>query len=248
MTTKPASPVDSHAPSYVLPTQKRSAPDVIVVPPRAESGLLHRSSGSRVLGDRFLALAECQQQFLAELRARLTVLDGAIAEDSRARLKGALRDVVHVLDWCDSVQTDLELDSRRVAAGLEPIDLLELCGDVVAAIPEAGPIHVTGGIATPWWGEAAQLAAAVRHGLQLVVERTGGVGARQVEVGATDGSPWIRITGSGEPGDSVEVDSVRRFRQAVASLDARVVPDAMGPGGTGLVLHLPAAATEVGAS
>lgn len=239
MTTKPSAPVESLASSYVLPAPKRPSPDVIVVPPRAEVSIDRGAGSVRTLGDRFLALAECQQQFLAELRSRLEGLDAAIAEDSRAQLKGALREAVQVLDWCDSVQVDLQTDSRRAASGQEPLDLATLCRDVAVNAAEGAEVHVSGHAALPWWGEATVLAEVVRLGLALVAERTGGNGVRRIEVGATDGRPWIRIAGAGEPGDSVEVTSVRRFRQAVSRADIRVVPDMLGPGGAGFVLLLP---------
>lgn len=221
----------------------------MVIVPRADGDLERGSRVAQLLGDRFLALAECQQEFLAELRVRLTALDSAIAEDSRARLKGALRDAVDVIDWCDAVQADLKNDSRRAASGQEPLDLLGLCSDVVAAVSGRGEIQVTGQANNLWWGNAGHLADAVRQGLALVAERTGGAGARLVEVGVADGAPWIRIAGHGEPGEDLEAEAIRRFREAVGRVAARVVPDALGPGGAGFVLKLPVdgAASPAGA-
>jgi len=239
MTTKPSTPIAPSTTSYVLPAPKRQTPDVIVVPSRVGAALERGGQVARVLGERFLALAECQQQFLGELRSRLQALDGAIADDSRAQMKGALREVTAVLDWCDSVQADLHEESRRAAAGCEPLDLGAVCVDVVASFDGGAEIDLVGGTAVRWWGEAAPLHEALRHGLLLVAERTGGVGQRRIEVGATDGVAWIRVSSTGEPGDSLEVDSVRRFRAAVTRLGARVVPDALGPGGAGFVLLLP---------
>jgi hypothetical protein len=192
------------------------------------------------LGERFLAFAECQQQFLAELRARLEVLDGAIAEDARARLKGALRGALDVLDWCDAVQVDLAAESSWAAAGLEPLDVAEVCR-AVAAEPSShvGDMRVTGQASRPWWGEAALLAAALRQGLHLVSERVGGGGLRHIEVGEQESGQWIRVAGYGEPCDGAEPTTVQSFRRAVESLRARIVPDALGPGGAAFVLHLP---------
>ena len=238
MTTKPASPIAPPAPSYVLPAPKRATP-VIVVPPRVATAGDRGSDVARALGERFLAFAECQQQFLAELRTRLEALDVAITDASRAQLKGALREVTAVLDWCDSVQVDLQTESRRAAAGQEPSDLAALCREVAASLAGGGEIDVVGQGTSHWWGDAAALRDAIRHALTLVAERTSGIGGRRLEVGSTDGAPWVRIWSSGEPGDSLEVDSVRRFRLAVGRLGIRVVPDALGPGGAGLVLLLP---------
>jgi len=50
----------------------------------------------------------------------------------------------------------------------------------------------------------------------------------------------IRVVSSGDPREPVDPDSVYRFRQAVEQLGARVRPDVLGPGGSGLVIELPA--------
>lgn len=239
MTTKSSTSTAPSASSYVLPAPKRPTPDVIVVPSRMGAALERSGQVARVIGERFLALAECQQQFLGELRNRLEVLDGAIADDSRAQMKGALREVTAVLDWCDSVQADLQEESRRAAAGREPLDLGAECADLVAGFAGGNDIDVVSTAATRWWGDAKALHEAVCHGLTLVSERTAGQGRRRIEIGTAEDSAWIRIASSGEPGDSLDVDSVRRFRGAVTRLGARVVPDALGPGGAGFLLVLP---------
>ena len=98
MTTKPTDVVEPAASRYVLPGRKRAASDVIVVHPSAGARFEQGGRVARPLGDRFLMLAECQRQFLGELRSRLEALDGAIAEDARARLKGSLREALGVLE------------------------------------------------------------------------------------------------------------------------------------------------------
>jgi hypothetical protein len=241
MSTKPADLAVSPSSTYVLPGRKRAGADVIVVPPTDGEAFARGGRLAHSLGDRFLALAECQQQFLAELRSRLDALDGAIAEDSRARLKGALRGALDVLDWCDAVQVDLTTESSWAAAGLEPLNLVEVCR-AVAAEPgsHVGEVKVGGVASRPWWGEAGLLATAVRRGLHLISERIGGVGFRQIEVADEGGAYTIRIAGFGEPGDGVESATVQAFRQAVDRLRGRVVPDELGPGAAAFVLQLPA--------
>jgi hypothetical protein len=241
MTTKPTDVVEAPASNYVLPGPKRTTPDVIVVQPSSAARFEHGGRVARSLGDRFLMLAECQQEFLNELRSRLEAIDEAMAEDSRARLKGSLREAIGVLAWCDAVQADLVQDGQRAAGGFEPIDLEELSAAVAAeGTGNDGSVLVTGHAGNPWWGDSKVLAETIRAGLDLVSERTGGMGLRHIELGTTDLSPWIRIAGAGEPGDGVEVRSLERFRRCVTLLGARVTPDALGPGGAGLVLHLPA--------
>ena len=241
--TKPLDVLDSLAAEYVLPSPPRGASELVVVPTRAEpfAGLRRGGDVARAIGDRFVALTECQQQFLAELRERLGTLDAAIAEDSRARLKGALRDAFHVLDWCDAVQSDLQTDGRRAAAGAEPIDVAALCGEVAAATGAGDAVQVAGRLPGRWWGEASALATVLDLGLRLVSERTGGLGRRFLELGGDGEQPTVRIVSYADPAEGVDPASVRRFRQAVERLGARVVPDALGPGGSGFLLLLPLA-------
>lgn len=240
MSTRSADVAAQSSSPYVLPGRKRGGADVIVVPAGGE-GFARGGRVAHHLGERFLALAECQQQFLGELRSRLETLDVAIADDARARLKGALRGALDVLDWCDAVQVDLATESSWAASGLEPLDLGEICR-AVAAEPSShvGDLRVTGEASRPWWGQAALLAAALREGLHLISERVAGNGPRQIEIGEDESGQWIRVAGYGEPGDGVEPTTVQSFRRAVESLQGRVVPDALGPGGAAFVLHLPA--------
>ena len=240
MTTRPARVADPKASPYVLPALRRGTGDFIVLPTRSGAGLERGARVARSLGGRFQAFADCQQQFLAEMRLRLQALDTAIAEDSRAQLKGAVRGALDVLDWCDVVQGDLQTESAWAASGFEPVDVNEI---VQAVAAEAGTadndVRVGGHLGRSWWGDAALLAEVVRQGLALVAERTGGLGSRRIEVGSVDGGAWVRIAGSGEPTDGPDGVAVQRFRQVVERLGARVVPDALGPGGAGLVLLLP---------
>ncbi|MBL8726999.1 MAG: hypothetical protein JNM25_01120 [Planctomycetes bacterium] len=241
MSTRSADVTAQSSSPYVLPGRQRAGADVIVVPAAAGEGFARGGRVAHHLGERFLALAECQQQFLGELRSRLEALDAAIAEDARARLKGALRGALDVLDWCDAVQVDLAAESGWAAAGLEPLDLGEICRAVASEPgPHVGDLQVTGHAGRPWWGQAAVLATALREGLHLISERIGGSGLRQVEIGEDESGQWIRVAGYGEPGDGVEPATVQSFRRAVASLQGRVVPDVLGPGAAAFVLHLPA--------
>jgi hypothetical protein len=240
MTTTHAS-TEQRADPYVLPAARRPPAEVIVVQPVQGAALMRGGDVARALGDRFSSLAECQQQFLGELRERLEAIDSAAADDSRARLKGSLREALRVLDWCDAVQSDLANDSRRAATGFEPIRLADIARLVAAEPTEHdGVIHVAGEAVNPWWGSAVELAELIRLGLTAVSERTGGTGSRVVEVGSIDGAPWIRIAGAGEPGRGLAPATLERFRRSADQLGARVVPDVLGPGGAGLVLHLPA--------
>ncbi len=241
MTTDRPAILPSEAAEYVLPVPPRTAGEVVVVAPRRDLAASLRRGGevARALGERFLALAEGQQCFLAELRERLVALDGSIAEASRAQWKGGVHDVLAVLDWCDAVQGDLLRESGLAAAGAELIDVVALCEEIAAqASTDEQPVLVTGSCANGWWGSAVALADLIRSGLGLLTERTQGVGARCVEVSASDGVVKLLLRSAGEPGDGVDADSIRRFRQAAAALGASVRPDGMGPGGAAMMIEI----------
>lgn len=228
---------------YVLPVPPRPAGEVVVVGSPHDPAIALRRGGevARTLGDHFLALAECQQLFCSELRERLQQLDTAIAEATRAQLKGAVRDVLHVLDWVDSVQADFAVSSRRAAAGAEPVDVADVCAAIAAQSRALQrQVDVAGALVRPWWGEAAALHEVVRAGVALVVERTGGVGAIRILVEEGEQGPQVCVASSAEPVDGVDAASVVRFRTAVERIGGRVRPDAMGPGGAGMVIELPA--------
>jgi len=228
---------------YVLPTRPRPAGSLLVVPTREATNMgLHRRTGevAQRLGERFLLLAECQQQFLGELRSGLRALEGAVVEDARIRLQASVRSAIAVLDWCDTLQADLLAEAQRAARGWQPIDLGEACREAATGVEGNGiAVLVSGQTAQPWWGDAGRLAVAIQAGLSVVAERTGGQGTIQVEVGGTSAQANVRIAGTGEPGEQVDSASVRAFRNAVERLGATVVPDALGPGGAGLILELP---------
>ena len=242
MTTEPPSVLDQGTAEYVLPAPPRATGEVVVVAPRADQNSVWRrgSDVARTLGDRFLALVETQQIFAAELRERLLGLDQSIAEAPRAQWKGAVRDLLGVLDWGDAVHADLLQEARLAATGAEPIAVEDLCQEVAAHVQTATqPVFVRGQTSRAWWGAAPALAELVRQALGLVGERTSGIGARSVEISEAQGCVAIAISGVGEPADAVEADSVARFRRAVEQIGAVVRPDGMGPGGAGLRLELP---------
>jgi hypothetical protein len=241
MSLNPTSVVVPESSEYVLPTRPRPAGEVVVVADHRDVGasLRRGSEVARQLGERFLAMAESHELLAAELRARLESLDGAITEASRAQLKGAVRDVLAVLEWSDAVNADLVREGRLAAEGKEAIDVTDLCTAVASEhqTPEQ-PIHI-GGQCLPWWGSAPLLAEALGLAIDLVGERSQGVGARSVEVANEVGQVLITIRASGEPADRVDPATIERFRRAAAELGASVSPDATGLGGTGIVLQLP---------
>lgn len=228
---------------YVLPSPPRGTGEIVVVAPPGDgaSSLSRGAEVARRLGARFAALGESQQLFLGELRERIVAIDGVVAEASRAQLKGALGELLAVLDWCDAVQADTLQDAARAADGEEPIELGAFAEDVV--VPRLGldrPVLVTGRTNLPVWGRASQFADLIRHGVELLAERAAGQGAIGIDIDDAAGAPRIRFSALGEPADAIEPAVVRRFRATVDVLGATVLPGEHGVGGTECVVELPA--------
>ena len=114
MSNEPA-PTSALAPEsggYLLPTARRRPGGFVVDGSGALPG-----GGVAAFAQKTLLHAECLQQLLAEVRDRLRQLDAATTEDSRARLKGAVRELTGVVDWCDAVQAALSTDAAEHGAG-----------------------------------------------------------------------------------------------------------------------------------
>ncbi|MCB9885521.1 MAG: hypothetical protein H6838_08515 [Planctomycetes bacterium] len=229
---------------YVLPKPPRGGEvPLTIAATSSASASLRRAEAARQLGARSLALVECQQQFLAEVRERLEGLDIAIAEDSRARLKGAVRATVEVLDWCDAVQRDLQRETQFACQGWLPHDLASFCAELAAA-QTGGQVLVAGTTATAWWGDGAVLATLLAAGIELVRERTSGQGAVLLEVADAEGVHTVRIASSADAVEDVDPASATRFRALADRLGAAVMPDRLGVAAPGMVVRLPASAAE----
>ncbi|MBM3973276.1 MAG: hypothetical protein FJ301_04160 [Planctomycetes bacterium] len=233
--------------NYVLPAKAplaapRLAGDRAVVSPQRDLNAAFRrgSDVAKALGERFLAAAENHRVFLDELRQRIQALDGAIAEATRAQIKGALHGVLDILGWCDAAEGDVLANARLAATGAEPIDVAALCEEVAQQHTTSDrPIYVHGSTSVAWWGSAAALAETVRQALALVAERTQSAGARSLEVRETPAGVQIECAAAGAPGYGVESASVDRFRRAVGATGGAVLPGAQGAGSAALVIALP---------
>lgn len=252
MTTDHNPVLDPADTSYVLP-QPQPSPhieqhegqghgEVIVVGGQQArtAALLRGQAVARSLGQRFQVQADSLTQFLAEVRDRLESLDAAIAEDSRAQLKGAVREIGSVVDWCEAVRSEFAYECEQACAGHEPIQLGELCREIALdQHSSSSPITAVVDRDLMWWGSTAALANLVQNALVLVSERTRGNGARSIELQNDDGVPNIRVRSNGEPADTVDPNTVTKFRAATEHVGATVVPDELGAGGAGLVIRLP---------
>lgn len=224
---------------YVLPKPGRQARDFIATPPRGPR--YREGEVARTLGARTLALLECQERFLGELRDSLVEFEADLGEATRARLQGRVRTALSVLDWCDAVHGDLHQETQWAVRGLQPIDLLSFCRGAAGEAAHEGDVTVRGERERAWWGDSALLADAVAAAIELVRARATASPSISIEILGTGDAAGLRFAGLGEPSTEVDPGCIERFRSAANRLGGRVVPDVQGPAGTGLVLELPSA-------
>ena len=206
---------------FVLPQPPRSrGPVLFGAEPNGGGAVLlqHAAAGLPVAGRRMLTLLECQDLFLAEVRARLRELeaDPLAATDVQSRVQG----IGAVLDWCDTVQADLLIESRRAAAGEQLVDLRSLCDDAVHQLRNSHPevaVEVHGAPAAVW-AEVLQIGEVVQSALVIAADRIGGHGGLTVEIDGTAGSPRLWIRGRGEPVALTNVHALERFRAAATAM------------------------------
>ena len=224
---------------YVLPSPPRGqrAP-LTASAPSGAARPLDAAGVATAIGARFQVQADSLEGLLAEVRGRLEHLDAAIAEDSRAQLKGAVRELGEVVGWCAALQESLADEAARAARGEEPLDLPALCQQVVAASESEEPIHVIAQRPVTCWGQRRATRRLIEQALALVSARTGGRGLRCVEIDWQGDAPVLRIRSQGEPGSELSSEQVGAFRAAAEGAQVRVAPDEHGPGGAGLLLTL----------
>lgn len=240
MTTDPNLVLDPATGSYVLPAPPRGRSLITEGEETEATSAFQAVTVARAIGERFQVTAQSLEMLLLEVRERVQVLDQAIAEDSRAQLKGAVREIAKVLDWCDAARTEIAIDSSKAVAGFEPIDVVALCNQLATAHEGlTDPIAVIARHDLTCWANRGQLMHVVQKALAVVWARTGGQGLRCLETEWRDSIPAIRVCSRGEPCDGIDPNLVEDFRQAVENAGIIVIPDDLGPGGAGLVLRLP---------
>lgn len=230
--------VDVASGEYVLPAPPRGQRAQLTTSGAVASARPAAAGGvATAIGARMQVQVESFDGLLAEVRSRLERLDAAIAEDSRAQLKGAVREVGEVVDWCHALQESLRAETARAVAGEEPLDLPALCQQVVAVCDAAAPVHVIAHRPVTCWGKRAPTRSLIERALDLVAARTGGRGLRCLEIDWQDDVPVLRVRSQGEPGGDLRPEVVSAFRDAAARAGAVVAPDEHGPGGAGLLLR-----------
>jgi hypothetical protein len=252
-TRTPATPTPPNTPpnDVVLPpgSRRRAAarrPGTLVVRPEIPpTGALSRRQIAALpaLGQRLLVLGEGNQQWITEIRRLAQDLATAAPDGSRARIASLANEVTEVLEWCDESQAELQAEARAACDGLQAVDLLGLCDDVLHDRGPAGEgreIRLLGNAVHTVWGSIEALGELVRIGIELVDARTGGLGDIAIEVGEDAGGPFVRIQGLGrgrlEPAECL----VEAFRRAALAAGAEVRPDATSDDGAGLVIAVAA--------
>lgn len=198
----------------------------------------------RAVGARLEPLLECLERFFGESRGVLEDLSEAVADAARASLAERVRVLSEILDWSRAVAAELETETRLARGGYREVDvhdlLAEMAGQVEAYYPGVR-VTVRAATGTSWVrGRAADLAEAFFLALSSCACRIGARGALTVEIEGGGGRVQVRILGHGQPHEVQLGEAAARLRELlVARHGARILPDRLGPGGTGITLDLP---------
>jgi hypothetical protein len=211
-------------------------------------GRIARSGGQRAL----MASAERIAPKLQSLTALFDELDTAVgdveetAQDgTRVRLHSKTRVVRDILDWVAANATDLRQEIQGMRDGFEVQDLFELAhevhGQVEAFFPHVrvnlSPVEGSDPLC---WGRGTDLMEALFSAIVIVVHRIGGRGSVSLQVIGTENEARIRILGLGEPRVISAPEEMARIREVLVEQHrGRIVPDALGVGGAGVIIALP---------
>jgi hypothetical protein len=210
-------------------------------------GQVARSGGESALregADRLALRLQSLQRFFAEILPGLDDLEEEVVEGSRARLTGRLRVIRDIVDWMQATGRDLEVELDGMAAGFRLVDAEELCQEIQGQVESFFPnlrVNVAA-VDQPalCWGRATELAEGFFLAAVLTAHRIGGNGSVNFQFNSVDERLVVRVLGLGEPTQLAAPEPTRRFREIMVTHHrGHVVPDSMGPFGTGLVIELP---------
>ena len=232
----------------VAPEPAETPPPGLPLPnPPTSIAQVARRGGELALVDAGARLApklESLRCLMSELRHGLDDLDDAALDGARATLARRVSGVRDVVQWLDANVADLESTVAHQGLGFAPVDVYDLCGELRGQVESFFP-EIRINVAAPdaeatAWARGSDLAEGLFLGLVLTAHRIGGAGSVNLQFSRRESHLVLRIVGLGEP---VQVDApkqTRRFRDLIVGLHrGRVVPDSMGPFGTGYVLELP---------
>lgn len=225
---------------YVFPAPPRATGELIVTRDRLADPQRATATTARAFGTRMQSQAESLELLFGELRSRIDVLDASIADASAAQLKGAVRQLGEVLEWCEAVQQDLRDEAAAAVAGREPVDLGELCRRQAANAALTVAIDVCADDDVVCWAGRAECAVLIDRAIALVHARGGAAAPIRVDVSWQDQAACVAIRGLGDAVvDELPEGLAEAFRSMADFVGATVTPDDRGPRVAGLALRLP---------
>ncbi len=228
----------------------------IEIEPSARPAHTEPTNSVTGLAQRLNLSVDCLRRFLDESDMVIESLLRAPATHESKRHADTLREI-H--EWTREVVTEIATTVQDEFTGPVPVDLYELtrnAADQVTAkfqnihLSQATDPTIDNQQAAQCFANGSALEAALRDALELVAQRIGGRGGVAVQLGRESATTVkIRILGLGEPGHRLAADKRNVFAERLEELRKRFARefggwlwhDILGPGGTGLVVHLPAA-------
>ncbi len=210
-------------------------------------GQVARAGGQQALtdsGERVAPKMESLGTLLGELDTALNDLEEAVQEGIQARLGGRLKVAREISDWIRATAEDVTLDVEGMSGGFQSVDLFELVHEIHGQVETFFPelcINLTPAEGdSHCWARATDLSEALFIAMAITSHRISGRGSINIEVVGSPEEARVRMLGLGEPVPVAAGEEMGRFRQIlVEEHGGRIVPDALGPGGTGLIIALP---------
>ena len=210
-------------------------------------GQVARAGGQQALtesGRRVAPKLQSLEKLLGELATALDDLEEAAQEGMQARLAGRLKVAREISEWMRSTVEDVHEDVDGMSGGFQSVDLFELVHEIHSQVesffpdlrinltPAEGDAHC--------WGRTTDLSEALFAAMAITSHRISGRGSINIQVVGTPEEARVRMLGLGEPAPVAAAEEMGRIRRIlVDEHGGRIVPDALGPGGTGLILALP---------
>ena len=210
-------------------------------------GQVARRGGLKALrgaGQRLAPKLSSLDGLFAEISRSLDDVDEAAREGTLARLHSRIRVAGEILGWLRATADDLQNEVDGMVGGFQAVDVYDLLSEVQGQVESFFPelrVNVAPADGEPTcWGRATDLTEGLFLAIVLTAHRIGGKGAVNVEAQSKGENVVVRILGLGEPAKVRAPQETIRLREIfVGQHRGRIVPDSMGPFGTGVVLELP---------
>lgn len=185
-------------------------------------------------------------RFFGEIEISLEEADRAVLDGTRPQFHGHIRVIREIVAWMRATTADLGTEVQAITEGFQIIDIEDLCHELPSQIEPSFPglrVNVApAGEACECRGRPQELAEALFLACVISAHRISGQGSINLELKSDLDQVEIRILGLGEPVEISLPDETARLREILVGVHAgRIVPDSLGPFGTGLILRLPCA-------